>query len=711
MSTDRREFLKLLSSAAAVSAFPASLARALSLPANNRTGTINDVEHIVFMMQENRAFDHYFGTLRGVRGFGDPRAAKLPAGKSVFHQPDPKNPDGFVLPFHPDTPNFGLKFLLDTPHGWNDTHAAWNGGKYDNWVPKKGAATMVHYNRQDIPFHYALADAFTICDAYHCSVLGPTDPNRYHMWAGWVGNDGSHVAPQGPVINNAEVGYNWSTYPEKLERTGISWKIYQDDGTGLDVADFWGFTDNAFIGNFGDNALLYFLQYQNAPNNSPLAEKARTGTDIRSANFRGLFDILSADIKNNQLPQVSWIVAPEAYTEHGNWPPNFGAWYVSQVLDVLTASPEVWSKTVLFYMFDENDGFFDHLVPPTPPRSRAEGISTVGTTNELFEGVPNSDYPPNRFVAGPYGLGVRVPMIVISPWSKGGWVNSQVFDHTSLIRFVERRFGVMEPNITRWRRTVTGDLTSAFNFETPNAAVVSLPSTDAYQPAQSDVINGTHFPDYVPPVPTNQSLPKQEPGTRPARALPYELDVSGEVSASGGIELFFRNTGEAGAAFQVRSGDGVTGPWTYTVGAGDETSDTFASGAGSYDLSVNGPNGFLRTFAGSFGTGSANLTVNAIFDRESEGIALVIRNLGSSAQKISILDGYSGKIHTRVLHPQNTATFVNPLKESFDWYDLTVQVESDASFVRQLAGHVETGRPSVTDPAIGGLVRELSEVG
>ena len=712
MSTDRREFLKLLTSAAAAAGFPASIARALSLRANNRTGTINDVEHIVILMQENRAFDHYFGTLRGVRGFGDPRAVNLPNGKSVFHQPDANNPDGFVLPFQAPAANFGSLFLEDTPHGWNDTHAAWNGGKYDNWVPKKGTSSMVHFKRQDIPFHYALADAFTICDAYHCSLLGPTDPNRYHMWTGWVGNDGNHVAPNGPVINNAEVGYAWPTYPERLEQAGVSWKIYQDDGTGLDALDFWGFTDNAFIGNYGDNSLLYFLQYQNAPDNSPLALKARTGTDIRNISFRGLFDILSADIKNNQLPHVSWIVAPEAYTEHGNWPANFGAWYVSQVLDALTANPEVWSKTVLFYMFDENDGFFDHIVPPTPPRSRAEGISTVGTTNELFEGVPNSDYPPDKFVAGPYGFGVRVPMIVISPWSKGGWVNSQVFDHTSLIRFIERRFGVMEPNITTWRRTVAGDLTSAFNFESPNSAIVSLPSTDAYQPAQSDINNGTRFPDYKPPVPANQALPTQEPGTRPARALPYELHVDGEVNAAqGGVQLFFRNSGKAGAVFQVRSGDGQSGPWIYTIGAGDEASDTLNTpGTSSYDLSVLGPNGFLRTFRGGLTAGSANVSVKAVYDCDSEAIALLIRNEGSDAEKVSIFDAYSGKTHTQHLRPLEPATFVSRLEKSFGWYDLTVHVESDARLQRQLAGHVETGRASMSDPAIGAAVAEAAEV-
>jgi phospholipase C len=701
MSTDRREFLKLLSTAAAASAFP-SISRALSIPANDRTGSINDIEHIVFMMQENRSFDHYFGTLRGVRGFRDPRAVKLPSGKSVFHQPDPSNPDGFVLPFHPPASNLGLQFLEDTPHGWNDTHATWNGGTYDQWIAHKGTTSMAHLTRQDIPFHYALADAFTVCDAYHCSLLGPTDPNRYHMWTGWVGNDGNGG---GPVISNAEVGYDWHTYPELLEKAGISWKIYQDSGDGLDAADFWGWTGNAYIGNYGDNSLLYFHQYQNAPDSSPLAQKARTGTNIVKSG--SLFDIFRQDVLADQLPQVSWIVAPEAYTEHGNWPANYGAWYVSQMLEALTANPEVWSKTVFLYMFDENDGFFDHMVPPTPPRSRAEGISTVGTTNELFSG--SSFYPASQYTPGPYGLGVRVPMIVISPWSKGGWVNSEVFDHTSLIRFIEHRFGVLEPNITAWRRAVAGDLTSAFNFESPNSAIGPLPSTAAYQPSDEDVIAGRRFPDYVPSVPANQALPQQEPGTRPARALPYELHVHGEVNTSG-IQLFFRNTGKAGAVFQVRSGDGQTGPWTYTVGAGDEASDSFGSGAASYDLEVFGPNGFLRSFAGGLAAESANLTVRATYDKELQDIALVIQNQGSHAEKVSIFDAYSGKTHTRVLQPHSGVSYVGRLQESFGWYDLTVRVDSDVRFQRQLAGHVETGRPSVTDPAIGAAVTQTAEV-
>jgi phospholipase C len=309
MLTDRRTFLRFLTSAAAAASFPKSIDRALAIPANHRTGTIRDVEHIVILMQENRAFDHYFGSLHGVRGFGDPRPMTIPSGQPVWYQPEGA---GVVLPFHPTAPDFGLQFLVDTAHGWFDQHAAWNNGRYDQWIAaKQTSAVMAFYQHHDIPFFYALADAFTICDAYYCSLMGPTDPNRYHMWTGWVGNDGK---AGGPVINNAEAGYDWSTYPERLERAGISWKIYQDIGLGLDEAGVWGFTDDPYIGNYGDNALLYFHQYQNAKPGEPLYEKARTGTNIHvTGQLSDLFGPLRDDVRNNRLPQVSWIVASDSW--------------------------------------------------------------------------------------------------------------------------------------------------------------------------------------------------------------------------------------------------------------------------------------------------------------------------------------------------------------------------------------------------------------
>jgi phospholipase C len=686
-TTDRRQFLQLLSAGALAGALPASISRALAIPAHNRTGTINDVEHIVVLMQENRSFDHYFGTLRGVRGYEDPRAVTLSSGNSVFYQPDGAS---YVLPFHPTAKNLGLQFIEDLAHDWTTTHAAWNNGNYDQWVANKGTTTMAHYVRNDIPFHYALADAFTICDAYHCSLLGPTDPNRYHMWTGWVGNDG---AGGGPVIDNAEAGYGWHTYPETLLAAGITWKIYQDQGVGLTAAGYWGWTENAYIGNYGDNSLLYFHHYQNAKPGTPLAELAKTGTDI--ANGGTLFDFLIHDVTNNTLPQVSWIVAPEAYTEHPNWPANYGAWYVSQVLDALTSNPDVWSKTVLFLLYDENDGFFDHMVPATPPVNRAQGLSDVDVTLELFQG--DSEYPP-----GPYGLGARVPMLVISPWSKGGYVNSQVFDHTSIIRFIEQRFGATNPalvekNITKWRRTVSGDLTSAFNFKTPNNAVVPLPSTAAYVPP-----NQNRYPDYVPTVPADQKMPKQEPGMRPARPLPYLFDVTGKADLkAGAFNIVFGNPGSVGAAFQVRSATLVGGPWTYTVSAGKSLNDAWAIVA-PYDLTVYGANGYMRAFKGGVEDGiSTVLATTAKEDAKAISLTTSIVNAGKAPVTVTVLNTYTAQTLSQLLAAGEALVTTWSLEALYGWYDLVVTSAEDASFQQRLSGHVETGKDSASDPAIG----------
>ena len=349
-SNDRRDFLRrTLLGAGAATALPSVIQKALAIPARGGTGTLEDVKHIVILMQENRSFDHYFGALHGVCGFGDPRPATLPNGKPVWHQPAP---DGERLPFRPDAPHLGLQFMVGTPHDWPTTQRALNEGRSDQWIAAKGPNTMAHFTRADIPFHYALADAFTICDAYHCSLLGPTDPNRYHLWTGCSGNDGHGHAP---VITNAEAGYAWTTFPERLEAAGVSWKIYQDVGDGLDKAGNWGCADNAHLGNYGDNSLLYFDQYRNAKPGSPLYDKARTGTRIAANSGQGLFDLLKADVAGGRLPSVSWIVAPEAYSEHPNWPANYGAWYVAQVLEALISNEATWSQTALFITYDEND--------------------------------------------------------------------------------------------------------------------------------------------------------------------------------------------------------------------------------------------------------------------------------------------------------------------------------------------------------------------
>jgi phospholipase C len=684
MSTNRRSFLKLLSSGALTAAFPASISRALQIPASSRTGTIADAEHIVILMQENRSFDHYFGSLRAVRGFGDPCAVTLPSGKSVWHQP---HGDSHILPFHPGAPNLGLQFLEDLPHDWTTTQKARNDGHYDQWIPAKGETTMAHLVRADIPYHYALADAFTICDAYHCSLLGPTDPNRYHMWTGWVGNDGQGG---GPVVDNAEAGYSWSTYPERLEGAGISWKIYQDIGNGLNAKEEWGSTKDAYIGTYGDSSLLFFRQYQNAGPGSALHERAKTGTQIATGG--SLFDLFHKDVLSGSLPQVSWIVAPEAYTEHPNWPANYGAWYIAQLLDTLTANPEVWSKTAFFLTYDENDGFFDHMVPPWPPQSRAEGLSTVDTKHEIFPG--HGKHP-----AGPYGLGVRVPMIVISPWSKGGWVDSEVFDHTSIVRFIEARFGVHEPNITPWRRAVCGDLTSAFDFTAPNDAAMSLPTTIAYEPPDNK-----RYPDYKPAPPAEQVMPMQESGTRPARAVPYVLHTQGTADYSKDeFTLHFANAGQATAVFQVRSGLGGIKPRTYTVKPGAELSDTWRiQKASGYDLFVYGPNGFMRLFQGR-GT-SPSLDSGLIYDPANNSVVLQLRNRGSAQIKLRVLDNYTNKPTPCALVPDESWEQPWTLHDAFGWYAFIVESEGDPHFRHVLAGHLETGKDSKSDPHMSFIV-------
>jgi len=682
---NRRRFIQLTGGTAAVSMLSTSIARAASIPAARRTGTLKDVDHIVVLMQENRSFDHYFGTLRGVRGFGDPRPVVLPSGKAVWYQSDGTKD---VLPFHPDAKNLGLQFLEDLAHDWDTGHQAWNNGAYDQWIPAKTATTMAHLTREDIPFHYALADAFTICDAYHCSLLTCTDPNRYYMWTGYTGNDGKGG---GPVLDNAEAGYGWTTYPERLESAGVSWKIYQDVGTGLNADGYWGWTDDAYIGNYGDNSLLYFDQYRNAQPGDALYEKARTGTNASAGD--GFFDQLKADVLADKLPQVSWVVAPEAFTEHPNWPANYGAWYVSQMLDALTANPDVWARTALFITFDENDGFFDHIVPPFPPTSAAQGQSTVDVSADLL----TTD--ANGFTPGPYGLGQRVPMLVVSPWSKGGWVNSEVFDHTSIIRFIEQRFGVHEPNISPWRRSVCGDLTSAFDFSLSDRSVPALPATGGYQPPDAN-----RHPDYVPTLPADPQLPRQEPGTRPARALPYNLAVDGRVDAGkGSLSLEFANHGRTGASWLVTSAVHPGGPWSYTVDAGRQLSadwDVAADPKGAYDFTVHGPNGFLRGLKGDLA--HAGPEVSAVHSGSAAEIRLVLSNHGTGTVQLTLSDAYGNtRPQTFRLRPGAGTEHVLELGHSHGWYDLTIVSAQDGGFLRRLAGHVETGRPSISDPAIG----------
>jgi phospholipase C len=692
-SMSRRRFLELAGGGVAATMLSDSIARALAIPANRATRSIRDVEHIVVLTQENRSFDQYFGVMRGVRGFGDPHPAMLsPGGRPVWFQSDG---GPAVAPFRPlptMDDSLGLMFIVDLDHSWDGTHQMFNGGNWDQWLPAKTATCMAHMQRSDLPFHYTLADAFTVCDAYYCSTLGPTDPNRYYLWTGWDGNDG-HGG--GPVVSNIELGYSWQTYPERLQAAGISWKIYQDIGNGLDAAGVWGFTSDHYIGNFGDNSLLYFLNYQNAAPGSPLHDRARTGTEVKTivendARAKGLFEVLATDVKNGQLPSVSWIAAPEAYTEHPPWPGDYGAFYIAGVLDALTRNPEVWSKTVLLINWDENDGFFDHLVAPYPNVGGLAGQSTVPLDNELFGGTEGTS--GHTFAVGPYGLGVRVPMLAVSPWSKGGFVCSEVFDHTSVIRFIEARFGVDEPNITPWRRAVCGDLTSAFDFESASDSVPPLPGVDV-----PDTSNQNPTP-VVPDPPAVPSVPTQERGMRPSRRLGYRFDVAFEADP-GALNLAVKNRGRLGVQLQARSLTVPGAPYSYTIGAGDKLAASLPN-PGTYDLSLHGPNGFFRHFAGSPDT---VIRVDVHSNHGSGRLKLQLRltDRGGHHRQPVVVDVTDAYGPDRQISLQGTTMITIDTGHSGGWYDIALTTPSDASFSYELAGRLESANQLTSDPQLG----------
>ena len=490
----RRKFLTkaaAVSSAAMVSSWAGPIIERAHAADPGGSGSLNDIEHFVFLMQENRSFDHYFGTLRGVRGFDDPS----PAWNQYGYQPGiGPTPNGYLNPFRLDT-NYGANLdgecINDPTHAWGPQHEAWNNGKMDQWVkvhlehegPGNGPATMGYYTRADLPVHYDLADAFTVCDHYFCSVMGPTDPNRLYWISGTIDPDGNHGGPlvETPTLIPKNV-YSWRTMPENLEDAGVSWKVYQN----MDL----GPVSSVIL----DGMLGCFKQF-----NNPGSNLARRGMDPR-------YPIdFEADVRSGNLPAVSWVV-PSVFTcEHPALPPAGGAVGIMQVLDILTANPAVWEKTALIVSYDENGGFFDHVPPPTAP---------PGTPGEYLT-VPLAGVEESAGIRGPIGLGFRVPAMVISPYSRGGLVSSEVFDHTSQLRLLEKRFGVPVPNLTPWRRKTVGDMASAFNFAAPPNPTrpTVTPAWPRVGPAAVQCVpNGAtgFFNAGIPyPVPPN-SMPRQE---------------------------------------------------------------------------------------------------------------------------------------------------------------------------------------------------------
>ncbi|AXK52052.1 phosphocholine-specific phospholipase C [Pseudomonas protegens] len=711
-SLSRRKLLQAAAIGSFFSSLPLAIRQALAIPANNRTGTIKDVEHVVILMQENRSFDHYFGTFPGVRGFSDRFTIPLPGQRTVWEQ---QGKGRLVMPYHLDSSKGNAQRVSGTPHSWVDAHSAWDNGRMSAWPTHKTATSMGYYREQELPFQFALANTFTLCDAYHCSVHAGTNPNRLFLW---TGSNGPSAAKVAAVVNEwdgpgaVNVGYSWKTYPERLEEQGVSWKVYQH------LPD-----------NFGDNPLAGFRQYRAAsvqvgnpaqppkdfnafvPYSDALNAVAAlykgNGNTLPASSGSNLEAIIGGfrnDVQAGKLPQVSWIVAPAAYSEHpGPSSPVQGGWFTQEILLALTGNPEVWSKTVLLLTYDENDGFFDHMPSPSAPSQRQDGSfagkSTLGFDSELFKhpAPPGSTQQPLPD-GGVYGPGPRVPMLVLSPWSRGGWVNSQVFDHTSVLQFLEKRFGVREPNISAWRRAVCGDLTSALNFVDPNHEPLPALQTTTRQAA--DGLRQRQEKLLQVPLPlASQQLPPHQPRlARPSRALPYRLHVDSQVDPKAKtLSLSLQNTGEQGAVLHVYDGLHLSDiPRRYTVEAGKALQDSWPV-VERYQLWVLGPNGFHRSFSGQLQQLQPELLVTS----SNNQLQFTLSNPG--------VHGVSVTIDRCPYTQQGPWTLVVPggaevrqvfaCESSGGWYDLTLR--SDAGWLRRVAGRLETGAHSISDPLMG----------
>jgi phospholipase C len=864
----RREFIKkaasLAGSAGLSAVLPASIQRALSI--DPRAGSSwEDAEHVVILMQENRSFDHCYGVLRGVRGFRDPRAIRLTNGNPVWLQTDEKG-DTYG-PFRLDIKGTNATWMGSLPHDWTNQADARNEGRYDRWLQAKHSSqqdyrdmplTLGHYTREDLPFYYALADAFTICDQAFCSSLTGTTPNRLHLWTGTIRDEQRPEVR--PRVRNEDTDYelwaHWKTFPERLEENGISWKIYQNE-IGLDLV----FTEeeNAWLANFGDNPLEWFSQFRvkfapfyrnvlpariislkeeiaglkgqvttggadaaqtggadaaetggaHAAQTGGMSENGMGGVEKMKrelAQKQGLLKILEADVlvytqenwdklvrherdlhekafttnihdphfhdltsvsypdgserremkvpegdvlyqfrkdvREGKLPAVSWIVAPEHFSDHPSsaW---YGAWYISEAMDILTEDPEVWKKTIFILCYDENDGYFDHVPPFVSPYPNKPGTGLVSEGIDISLEYMSREQDLQKVSesearGGPIGLGYRVPLVVASPWSRGGYVNSQVFDHTSLLLFLEKfvsnRFGknIVETNINTWRRTVCGDLVSVFRpYGGEKIDALPFPGKDVFLesihrakykgvPSTFKKLSGKEIEAARHDLFASQVLPQQERGVRPACALPYELYADGNLLAfedavsvvmSAGNVVFGDRS--AGSPFTIYVNGKAFGTRNYAVRAGDRLMDKFSLAdfeQGRYNIQVYGPNGFYRAFTGS--KEDPRLIAGIRYEQgKPRGLSGVLRielvNRSPGREYgVRIRDNaYKSADHVKKIGADGARggkrMVMLDTRANAGWYDYSLFVEGADPFGIRFAGRVETGRESTSDPAMG----------
>jgi phospholipase C len=643
-------------------------------PASAATGTIADLKHVVILMQENRSFDHYYGTLQGVRGFADKQALKYQGGTSVFDQPDKSRTDlGYLLPFHMDSTKVDAQNAGDLDHSWSGDHSARNGGLWNDWVAAKTEQCMGYFTRADLPFNYALADAFTICDGYHQSILGPTSPNRMYFWTGT--SDGWTSNPADYTVEFTNI----KTYPEQLTAAGISWQVYTDhevgDGSGA----------NGWVGDYGDNPLWFYQQYQTSMKAATTAGQQlalqgavqpwqpNAGVPLGPNQVNSVLSQFIGACAAGTLPQVSWIVAPYEYSEHPSSSPSYGAHYVATVLNAITSNAALWESTALFITYDEHDGYFDHVLPPAPETS---------VTNEFISSLP-------------IGMGPRVPMLICSPWTQGGYVDSNTYDHTSMNRFLQTWTGAPLVNVTSWRNSVSGDLTAAFDFAHPDYSVPALPDTVALI-TQSDAEKS--FPAVAAPAEGKQVAPVQEAGTRPHRPSNHMPHADVVVNRSAyTVTATMSNAGSVGVSLSVFPDKYLAASATpVTVVAGANRTYTWTATKKNkygYAFSIYGPDGFVRSFAGDVvaaatTTGQIPLVTATPVTGSAPSLALTLANSGTKAVVYTLtVNDYAGTTQTVTVGAAGSTPVSWPV-DANGYYDVIITANTGDGFTRRYAGRI-----------------------
>lgn len=738
--------------------------------------TFYDAEHVVILMQENRSFDHAFGALKGVRGFLDKRAFIKEDGHSVFFQKD--DAGKYASPARLDLRNTKSTWMSSLPHSWADQQKALNKGKFDKWLQFKASGnkdykniplTLGYYNREDLPFYYQLADAFTIFDQYFCSSLTGTTPNRLFHWSGTLREQQNGKVKAN--VYNENIDYdkarqaNWKSFPELLEEQNVSWKIYQNE---ISLPKGMSGEQEAWLSNFTDNPIEWFSKFnvkfskgyhQNIPkiiaylkeeigkkpdqkkrleamiaeleedqikytpeNYSKLSQQEKNlhqkafTTNINDPDYWDLEigsdengerlvvpkgDILfqfRKDVEEKKLPLVSWLVAPEHFSDHPG-SPWYGAWYISEVLNILTKDPETWKKTIFIINYDENDGYFDHVLPFSPPLNPSqpvdmngkEGVEYVDKSQEYMSVLPLKDH---ERIEGTVGLGYRVPMIIASPWTKGGFVNSEVSDHTSVLQFLEKFIqkkyskDVKVDTISDWRRAICGDLTSAFNSSSTKVPQMNYLDQKDY----TKTINAARtkpVPDlkwYAENEISDSLLEIQERGIKPSNPLPYHYHVNLE---NGKIKMTnLKDTGVPLLVYDKMQFNSDHHYFSYALYSNQELSHTL--NAGKYNYEVFGPNGFFRKFSGG---NTPEIEIQLTGNGSKNEVELIFRMKKANASVV-LEDLYEKNKKTVSLHQTEEKITVD-LNKNKGWYDLKVIFNDH---VWHFAGRIETGKVSISDP-------------